>query len=62
VQEVLVEGPDKKGLRYMGRTRGNRTVHFGAAERLIGELVPVHIARATTSALYGEPALAGVEP
>jgi len=21
-QEVLVEGPDKKGLRYMGRTRG----------------------------------------
>ena len=62
VQEVLVEGPDKKGLRYMGRTRGNRTVHFGAAERLIGELVPVRIARATTSALYGEPALAGVEP
>jgi tRNA-2-methylthio-N6-dimethylallyladenosine synthase len=62
VQEVLVEGPDKKGLRYMGRTRGNRTVHFEATERLIGKLVPVHIARATTSALYGEPALAGVEP
>jgi tRNA-2-methylthio-N6-dimethylallyladenosine synthase len=62
VQEVLVEGPDKKGLRYMGRTRGNRTVHLAAAARLIGELVPVHIARATTSALYGEPVLAGVEP
>jgi tRNA-2-methylthio-N6-dimethylallyladenosine synthase len=54
VQQVLVEGPDKKGLRYMGRTRGNRTVHFEAAERLIGALAPVHIARATTSALYGE--------
>jgi tRNA-2-methylthio-N6-dimethylallyladenosine synthase len=62
MQEVLVEGPDKKGLRYTGRTRGNRTVHFEATERLIGKLVPVHIARATTSALYGEPALAGEEP
>ena len=29
-QEVLVEGPDKKGLGYMGRTRGNRIVHFAA--------------------------------
>ena len=46
----------------MGRTRGNRTVHLAAAERLIGELVPVHIARATTSVLYGEPVPAGVEP
>jgi tRNA-2-methylthio-N6-dimethylallyladenosine synthase len=62
MQEVLVEGPDRKGLLYMGRTRGNRTVHFAATERLIGELVPVRIARATTSALYGQPALAGVEP
>jgi len=62
VQEVLVEGPDKKGLRYMGRTRGNRLVHFEATEHLIGELVPVHIARATASALYGAPALAGVAP
>jgi tRNA-2-methylthio-N6-dimethylallyladenosine synthase len=54
VQEVLVEGPDRKGLRYLGRTGGNRTVHFDGAERLIGELVPVRIARATTSVLYGE--------
>jgi tRNA-2-methylthio-N6-dimethylallyladenosine synthase len=58
-QEVLVEGPDQKGLRYMGRTRGNRIVHFTGAERLIGQLVPVRIERATTSVLYGE--LAGVE-
>jgi len=61
VQEVLVEGPDRKGLRYVGRTRGNRTVHFAGTERLIGELVPVRIARATTSALYGEVAPAGVD-
>src|SRR6185369_16990958 len=35
-QEVLIEGLDKKGLRYIGRTRGNRVVHFDANERLIG--------------------------
>ena len=60
-QEVLVEGPDKKGLRYMGRTRGNRMVHFAASARLVGQLVPMRIVRATTSALYGELARAGVE-
>ena len=59
-QEVLVEGPDKKGLGYMGRTRGNRIVHFAATERLIGELVPVKIERASTAVLYGSLALAGV--
>jgi tRNA-2-methylthio-N6-dimethylallyladenosine synthase len=59
-QEVLVEGPDKLGRGFMGRTRGNRIVHFAASERLIGELVPVRIERATTAVLYGELALAGV--
>jgi tRNA-2-methylthio-N6-dimethylallyladenosine synthase len=59
-QEVLVEGPDKKGIGYMGRTRGNRIVHFAANERLIGELVPVKIQRASTAVLYGDLALAGV--
>jgi tRNA-2-methylthio-N6-dimethylallyladenosine synthase len=60
-QEVLVEGPDKKGIGYMGRTRGNRIVHFAANERLIGELVPVKIDRVSTAVLYGELALTGVE-
>jgi len=60
-QEVLVEGPDKKGVQFMGRTRGNRIVHFPAHERLIGELVPVKIHRVSTAVLYGELALAGVE-
>ncbi len=59
-QEVLVEGPDKKGLGFMGRTRGNRIVHFAATERLIGELVPVKIDRVSTAVLYGELALTGV--
>ena len=53
IQEVLAEGPDKKGLRYAGRTRGNRTVHFDGRPRLIGKLVPVRIDRATSSVLYG---------
>ena len=60
-QEVLVEGPDKKGLGYMGRTRGNRIVHFAATERLIGELVPVRIERVSTAVLYGSLTLTGVE-
>ena len=60
-QEVLVEGPDRKGRNFMGRTRGNRIVHFAADERLIGELVPVKIERASTAVLYGSLALAGVE-
>ncbi len=61
-QEVLVEGLDKKGLRYTGRTRGNRVVHFAATDRLVGQLVPVRIERASTAVLYGELALAGVGP
>jgi tRNA-2-methylthio-N6-dimethylallyladenosine synthase len=60
-QEVLVEGPDRMGRLYMGRTRGNRLVHFAATERLIGELLPVRIERVTTAVLYGELALAGVK-
>lgn len=61
VQEVLVEGPSKRRERYMGRTRGNRVVHFDATDRLIGSLVPIRIERATTSSLYGEVQLAGVD-
>lgn len=59
--EVLVEGPDRKGLRYTGRTRGNRVVHFAASERQIGELVSVKINRVSTAVLYGTLELAGME-
>ena len=59
-QEVLIEGPDKKGLGFTGRTRGNRLVHFAANERLVGELVPVKIERVSTAVLYGSLELAGV--
>ncbi|MFT3830682.1 MAG: tRNA (N6-isopentenyl adenosine(37)-C2)-methylthiotransferase MiaB [Opitutaceae bacterium] len=54
VQEVLVEGPDKAGRRFMGRTRINRVVHFPADDTHIGRIVPIRIDRATPAALYGE--------
>ena len=53
VQEVLVEGPDKTGLHYTGRTRGNRATVFEAAPRLVGTLVQVEVTRASVSTLYG---------
>jgi tRNA-2-methylthio-N6-dimethylallyladenosine synthase len=61
VQEVLVEGPDKTGQRFTGRTRGNRVAIFEADARLIGQLVPLRIERASVSSLYGELVLSGVE-
>ncbi len=61
IEEVLVEGPDKTGERFTGRTRGNRVCIFEADTRLVGQLVPLRIQRATVSSLYGELVLAGVE-
>jgi len=55
VQEVLVEGPDRTGLRLAGRTRGNRATVLEAAPGLEGSLVPVEIKEASVSTLYGSP-------
>ena len=60
VEEVLVEGPDQTGKRFTGRTRGNRVCVFDADPRLVGQLVPLKITRASVSTLYGELELAGV--
>ena len=60
-EEVLVDGRDKSGARFTGRTRGNRVCVFDADPRLIGELVPLKIERASVSTLYGSLELAGVE-
>jgi tRNA-2-methylthio-N6-dimethylallyladenosine synthase len=60
VEEVLVEGPDKNGQHFTGRTRGNRVCIFDADPRLIGSLAPLKINRASVSTLYGELVLAGV--
>jgi tRNA-2-methylthio-N6-dimethylallyladenosine synthase len=59
VQEVLVEGPDKKGLRLMGRTPGNRLVHFPGDPALAGTLAPVLIERVSASVLVGRIAEGG---
>ncbi len=60
VEEVLVEGPDKTGQRFTGRTRGNRVTIFDADPRLVGELVPLKVERASVSTLYGSLVLSGV--
>jgi tRNA-2-methylthio-N6-dimethylallyladenosine synthase len=60
IEEVLVEGRDKTGERFTGRTRGNRVCVFEGEERLIGSLAPVRIDRASVSTLYGELVLTGV--
>lgn len=62
VEEVLIEGPAKRGEgMFMGRTRGHRKVILPASERLIGELVPAKIQSATASTLMGELVLEGLE-
>lgn len=62
VEEVLLEGPAKRGEgMFMGRTRGHRKVIVPANHRLVGELVPVQIQSATASTLMGELMLEGVE-
>jgi tRNA-2-methylthio-N6-dimethylallyladenosine synthase len=59
-QEVLVEGRDKTGRHFTGRTRGNRVAIFDASPRLVGRFVPLRVERATVSSLYGGLVPAGV--
>jgi tRNA-2-methylthio-N6-dimethylallyladenosine synthase len=62
VEEVLFEGPAKKGeAMFVGRTRGNRVVIVKASERLIGQLAKVRFNRVTANSLFGELVLEGVE-
>ena len=57
---VLCEGPSKTNrARLMGRTRTNKIVVFEGAEKLIGEIVDVHVQRANGFSLYGTPLLKG---
>ncbi len=61
VQEVLVEGPAKRGDKFVGKTRGYRNSIFDGDERLIGKLVEMKVERATVSTIYGDLVLAGVD-
>ncbi|MCX6907366.1 MAG: MiaB/RimO family radical SAM methylthiotransferase, partial [Verrucomicrobia bacterium] len=56
--QVLVEGePESKKVegRLFGRTRCNRLVYFPGAGCCRGQLLDVHITRAKSHTLYGEP-------
>src|SRR5437899_4661254 len=52
--EVLCEGPSKtNSARLMGRTRTNKIVVFEGSEKLIGEIVDIHVQHANGFSLYG---------
>jgi tRNA-2-methylthio-N6-dimethylallyladenosine synthase len=54
-EEVLVEGPSKKGsVQLTGRTRQNRAVNFVGHPSLTGSLVPVHIEKGGLHSLEGK--------
>ena len=56
--QVLCEGPSKTNpMRLMGRTRTNKIVVFEGNEKLVGEIVDVHVQRANGFSLYGTPLL-----
>jgi tRNA-2-methylthio-N6-dimethylallyladenosine synthase len=56
--DVLCEGPSKTNpARLMGRTRTNKIVVFEGSEKLIGEIVDVHVQQANGFSLYGAPLL-----
>lgn len=58
IQEVLVEGPARKGTGlFTGRTRGYRKVIFPAGKQTVGQLIPVHIKEAGVSTLFGSPVI-----
>ena len=55
VQEVLVEGPAKRGQGLMtGRSRAGRAVNFPGGEELVGRLVRVRIDQGRVNSLLGQ--------
>lgn len=54
VQEVLLDGRSKDGLKLAGRTRGNKVVNVSAPDTFLGSLVKVKIVKAGSNSLTGE--------
>lgn len=54
VVEILVESYSEKDKTLMGRTDGNRTVHFEGDESLIGEFVKIKITQPKKFSLFGQ--------
>jgi len=58
LQQILVEGPSRKGSQQMaGRTENNRVVNFDGDAALAGEFVSVRITEALTNSMRGELAM-----
>jgi len=56
--EILCEGASRNNPERMsGRTRTNKIVIFEGAPRHAGQVMDVRITRASTSTLYGDPAI-----
>lgn len=53
VEDVMIESYDPVRDNLKGRTRGNKIVHFGGNERLVGQIVPVKIMDVTPNTLRG---------
>jgi tRNA-2-methylthio-N6-dimethylallyladenosine synthase len=54
IQEVLVEGPSRRGDQLFGRTSGNRITNIAADSSLVGKIVTVRIVQAFQNSLIGE--------
>ena len=60
--QLLVTGPSRKNPdRLEGRTRCNKIVVFDGAPRHVGQLMDVRITRASSSTLYGDPAVCNLD-
>ncbi len=60
--QVLVTGPSRKNpARLEGRTRCHKIVVFEGAPRHIGQLLDLKITRATSTTLYGDPAILNLD-
>lgn len=58
--QILCEGVSRSNVdRYSGRTRTNKIVVFPGDERHVGQLLDLDIVDASTSTLYGDPAILG---
>ena len=55
VQKVLVEGRSRRDDNELsGRTENNRIVNFVGSDRMIGQMVDIHITEVFTNSLRGE--------
>jgi len=54
LQQVLIEGPSKKGGEITGRTESNKVVNFICDQSMIGQLHKVLIKHASLNSLWGE--------